>query len=34
MHFLKYILSFLLEYSMYTCIRYIEIFEHEIQINI
>ena len=34
MHFPKYLLSFLLEYFMITSIRYLELFEHEIQINI
>ena len=34
MHLLKYLLSFLLEYFMITNIRYLELFEHEIQINI
>ena len=34
MHLLKYLLSFLLEYFMIKNIRYLELFEHEIQINI
>ena len=34
MHFLKYLLSFLLEYFIITNIRFLELFEHEIQINI
>ena len=34
MHFLKYLFSFLLEYFMITSIQYLELFEHEIQINI
>ena len=34
MHFLKYLLSFLLEYVIITIIRYLELLEHEIQINI
>ena len=34
MHFLKYLLSFLLKYFMITSIRYLGLFEHEIQINI
>ena len=34
MHILKYLLSFLLEHFMITSIRYLELFEHEILINI
>ena len=33
MNFLKFLLSFVLEYFIITSIRYLELLEHEIKIN-